>query len=325
MRKFIKLITVAFLSVIVLAACGSNNAANNGEAEPDNGNGENSSEDPIKVVTTFTLLEDIVKQMGGDAVETYNLVPIGTDPHEYEPLPEDMGEAEDADVLFYNGSNLEGGDSGWFSKLVDSTGQDEDVIYKVSEGIEPMYISSEDGSEEEINPHTFISPDAGITMAENVKDGLIEASPENKDEIEKRSEEYISKLEEMDEQYKTRINDIPEEDRVFITSERAYQYMVDRYGLKEGFIWEIDTEENGTPEQIKNLVSFIEDEEPPVLFIESNVDPRPMETVSNESGVEIFEDELYSDEIGELGGEADTYMKYLQYNIDKIHAGLTGE
>src|SRR5699024_1402987 len=205
------------------------------------------------------------------------------------------------------------------------TGQDEDVIYKVSEGIEPMYISSEDGSEEEINPHTFISPDAGITMAENVKDGLIEASPENKDEIEKRSEEYISKLEEMDEQYKTRINDIAEEERVFITSERAYQYMVDRYGLKEGFIWEIDTEENGTTEQIKNLVSFIEDEEPPVLFIESNVDPRPMETVSNESGVEIFEDELYSDEIGELGGEADTYMKYLQYNIDKIHAGLTGE
>src|SRR5699024_11648857 len=105
-----------------------------------------------------------------------------------------------------------------------------------------------------------------------------------------RSEEYITKLEEMDEQYTERINDIPEEDRVFITSERAYQYTVDRYGLKEGFIWEIDTEENGTPEQIKNLVSFIEDEEPHVLFIESNVDPRPMETDSNESDVEIFED-----------------------------------
>lgn len=323
MKKFIKLITVAFLSVIVLAACGSNNAENNAETESNNE--DESSADPIKVVTTFTLLEDIVKQMGGDAVETYNLVPIGTDPHEYEPLPEDMGETEDADILFYNGSNLEGGDSGWFNKLVNSTGQDDEVIFEVSDGIEPMYISSEDGSEEEINPHTFISPDAGITMAENIKDALIEVSPENKDEIEKRSEEYITKLEEMDEQYTERINDIPEEDRVLVTSERAFQYFVDRYGLKEGFIYEVDTEENGTPEQIKNLVSFIKDEEPPVLFVESNVDPRPMETVSNESGVEIFEDELYSDEIGELGGEADTYMKYLQYNIDKIHAGLTGE
>src|SRR5699024_12258979 len=104
-----------------------------------------------------------------------------------------------------------------------------------------------------------------------------------------------------------------------------FQYFVDRYGLKEGFIYEIDTEENGTPEQIKNLVSFIEDEEPPVLFIESNVDPRPMETVSNESGVEIFEEELYSDEIGELGGEADKYMKYLNYNIAIIYIGIISE
>src|SRR5690625_2830088 len=175
-----------------------------------------------------------------------------------------MGETEVSVILFYNVSNLEGGDSGWFNKLFNSTGQDEEVIFEVSDGIEPMYISSEDGSEEEINPHTFISPDAGITMAENIKDALIDVSPENKDEIEKRSEEYITKLEEMDEQYTERINDIPEEDRVLVTSERAFQYFVDRYGLKEGFIYEIDTEENGTPEQIKKLVSFIEDEEPTI-------------------------------------------------------------
>src|SRR5699024_11811950 len=103
---------------------------------------------------------------------------------------------------------------------------DEEVIFEVSDGIEPMYISSEDGSEEEINPHTFISPDAGITMAENIKDALIDVSTENKDEIEKRSEENINILEDMDEQYKERINDIPEEDRVVVTRERALQYLV---------------------------------------------------------------------------------------------------
>src|SRR5699024_12390166 len=113
-------------------------------------------------------------------------------------------------ILFYNGSNLDGGDSGWFNKLVNSNGQDDEVIFEVSDGIEHMYISSEDGREEEINPHTFISTDAGITMTENIKDALIEVSTENKDEIEKRSEEYITKLEEMDEQYTERINDIPE-------------------------------------------------------------------------------------------------------------------
>src|SRR5699024_2632076 len=146
------------------------------------------------------------------------------------------------------------------------------------------------------------------TMAENIKDALIVVSPENKDEIEKRSEAYITKLEEMDEQYTERINDIPAEDRVLVTSERAFQYFVDRYGLKEGFIYEVDNDENGTPQQITDLVSCLKDAEPPVLFVESNVRPRVMETVSNESGVEIFEDELYSDEIGELGGQADTYM-----------------
>src|SRR5699024_5400686 len=100
-----------------------------------------------------------------ESYETYNLVPIGTDPHEYVPLPEVMGETEDADILFYNGSNLEGGDSGWFNKLVNSTGQDEEVIFEVSDGIEPMYISSEDGSEEEIISHTFISPISISTMS----------------------------------------------------------------------------------------------------------------------------------------------------------------
>jgi len=317
MRNFIKLIAVSFLAVILLAACGSGDKNSNEE--------KTGSDEKIKVITTFTLLEDIVKQIGGEYVETYNLVPVGTDPHDYEPLPQDIKETEDADVLFFNGLNLEGGDGGWFTKLTESTGQDDAIIYEVSAGVEPMYLSSEDGTEEEINPHSFIDPNIGIIMAENIKNALIEISPENEEAIEENAKAYLTTLEEMDEQYQTRIDEIPEEDRVLVTSERAYQYMADRYDLKEGFIWEVDTEENGTPKQIKTLVNFIKEEEPPVLFVESNVDSRPMETVSNESGVDIYEDKLYSDEIGALGEEADTYVKYLQYNIDKIHAGLTGK
>lgn len=318
MLKFIKLMTVTFMAVIVLAACGGEEGTTN------DANEDSTSNETLKVVTTFTLLEDIVNQIGGNTVETFNLVPIGTDPHEYEPLPEDMGETEDADVLFFNGLNLEGGDSGWFSKLIDATDQDEANVYEVADGVDPMYLSSEDGDEKEVNPHSFLDPNVGMVMAENVKDALIEASPENKEEIEKNAEEYHATLVEMDEQYKSRIEDVPEEDRILVTSERAYQYMADRYGLEEGFIWEIDTEENGTPEQITGLVNFVKDEEPPVLFVESNVDTRPMETVSSESGVDIFEDKLYSDEIG-VKGEEDTYVKFLQYNIDKIHDGLKGE
>lgn len=260
----------------------------------------------------------------GEKVEVHNLVPTGTDPHEYDPLPEDIKAATDADVLFYNGLNLEGGDSGWFARMMESVGQDWDKAFELAAGVEPMYVKSGDGREEEINPHAFLDPVVGIQMAENTRDALIEIDPDNKEFYEENADTYLEQLRDIDEQYQTKINEIPEEDRVFITSEQAYQYMTERYGLKEGYIWAIDTEENGSPEQITSLLKFIEENDPPILFIETNVDPRPMETVSKESGVEIY-GELFSDEIGAPGEEGDTYIKYLQYNIDMIYEGLTSK
>src|SRR5699024_7385439 len=119
-----------------------------------------------------------------------------------------------------------------------------------------------------------------------------------------------------------RLGALPEENKILVTSECAFQYMLDRYGLEEACIWKVDTEENGSPQQIKSLISFIQDNNVPVLFVESNVDTRPMETVSNESGVEIYEKPIYSDESGEPGDEVDTYIKYLNYNIDVLSEGL---
>src|SRR5699024_11034565 len=136
--------------------------------------------------------------------------------------------------------------------------------------------------EEEINPHVFLDPNNGIIMAENTRDALIAVDPENEDLYKENTEKYLKRLEEIDEDYANRLGEIPDDERILVTSERAYQYMADRYDLEEGYIWEIDTEENGTPEQITSLVEFIEENNPPVLFVESNVDERPMETVSNE-------------------------------------------
>src|SRR5690606_33639451 len=110
---------------------------------------------------------------------------------------------------------------------------------------------------------------------------------------------------------------------ILVTSERAFQYMASHYGLKEAYIWEIDTEENGSPTQIKNLVDFIKSHDVSVLFMESNVDPRPMETVANETGVRIAEKKIYSDEIGKPNDEVNTYIKYLKYNINLIHEELS--
>ncbi|MBD7984370.1 zinc ABC transporter substrate-binding protein [Sporosarcina sp. Sa2YVA2] len=310
MKKLITWLGVSLLSVFLLAACGEDKKAT--DTAP-------TGDEPLKVVSSFTIITDMAREIGGDLVEVYNLVPTGTDPHEYEPLPDDIKAATNADVLFYNGLNLEGGKHGWFFKMMDTVNQKEENIFSLTERVEPLYLSGEDGREEEINPHAFISPTVGIKMAEDMRDILVKKHPEKSDEIQKRGDEYVERLKEIEKDYADRINDIPENKRTLVTSERAFQYMAKEYGLKEAFIWEIDTEENGSPTQIKELVEFIKANEVPVLFVESNVDARPMETVANETGVRIAEKKIYSDEIGQPGDEVDTYVKYLKYNIDLIH------
>lgn len=314
-----KIITTLFISIIITVLFTSCTSSEDGAENKENSNGNT-----LQVVTSFTLIADMAAEIGGEHIDVYNLVPTGTDPHEYSPLPDDTKAVTDADIILYNGFNLEGGDNGWLAKMMESTNQSEEIAFQVTEGIEPLYIQSTDGQEEEINPHAFLDPVNGIVMAENTRDALMEADPEHQDVYEKNASAYIAELEQMVEQYETKIGEIAEENRILVTSERAYQYMAKRYGLTEGFIWMIDTEENGSPEQITALINFIKEEAPPVLFVETNVDPRPMETVAAESGVDIY-GELYSDEIGKPGEEGDTYINYLQYNIDMIHEGLTSQ
>lgn len=306
MRQTVAAITIAIC--LVLSGCGDDR-------------GGTDDAEHIQAVTSFSILADMVQEIGGDRVGVHNLVPTGTDPHEYVPKPEDIKHAADAHVVFYNGLNLEGGSSGWFAKLMDSVDQDDDHIFAATTGVEAMSLTGENTRDEHVNPHAFIDPNVGVTMAKNIRKALIAIDPDQETEYRNNAEDYVAKLESLADEYSRKIADIPDERRIIITSERAFQYLADRYGLHEGYIWAIDTEENGTPEQIKRLISFISDNDVPGLFIESNVDPRPMESVSKETGVPIA-GTLYSDEIGTRGSDADTYLSYLQHNIDVIHSVL---
>ncbi|MGM8212378.1 metal ABC transporter solute-binding protein, Zn/Mn family [Virgibacillus sp. W0430] len=330
MRNFVKALILASIAFVALAACGTSDATKEEKGEVADtketaGTTEASTGNKLLAVSSFTIISDLVREIGGEKVEVHNLVPTGTDPHEYEPLPEDIKKATDADVLFYNGMNLEGGKDGWFFRMVDSVGQDEAKVYSLTERVEPKYLSAKGSKDEEVNPHSFIDPGVGIKMAEDMRDAFIEVDPDNKAYYEERAEDYLTRLKEIDKEYEERIGAIPKENRTLITSECAFQYMLDHYGMEEECIWRVDTEENGSPEQIKSLVTYIQENNVPVLFLESNVDSRPMETVSAESGVEIYEKYIYSDEIGQPGDEVDTYIKYLNYNIDIISDGLNKE
>lgn len=310
-------LVLLLMAAFTLGACGSKDSAGPPAKDPADG-----SKDKLHAVVTFSILHDIVNEVGGDRVSVHSMVPIGTAPHEYEPLPEDVKKTADADVIFYNGLNLEGGKEGWFFRLLDTTGADGSKVFELMEGVEPLYLSDNKGQEGEINPHAFLDPTVGIQMVENARDAFVKADPAHKDEYEGNAEKLLDQLRGIDQEYKDKIADIPEENRILVTSERAYQYLANSYGLEEGYIWAIDTEENGSPAQIKSLVNLIREREVPALFVESNVDRRPMETVSKETGVPIVH-ELYSDELGKPGSEGGTYLDFLRYNIENIHDGLS--
>lgn len=313
MRKFLKVFIFASLLTLLLAACGDDNA-----------DAGKKDDEPLKVVASFTIISDMVRQIGGDEiVEVHNLVPTGTDPHEYEYSGDDSKAATDADIFFYNGLNLEGGDDGWFAKLIKSVDQDDDKVYSLTDRVDPMYLTDdvEGEDEDEINPHSFIDPSVGIKMAEDMRDILVEEDPDNEEIYETNANEYIDRLKDIDEDYRTKFGEIPEDRRFLITSERAFQYMADSYDLEEGYIWAIDTDDSATAERITSLVELIKENDVPVLFVETNVEDNSMETVSKESGVEIY-GEVYSDEIGMPGDDVDTYVKYLNYNLDAIYGGL---
>lgn len=283
-----------------------------------------SANQPLTVVTTFSLLKDIVEQIGGDLVEVHSMVPIGTDPHEYQPLPQDIIAATQADILFWNGLNMETGD-GWLEKLLSVAGKEFGTpqVVELAAGIEPLYLT--DGNTVAVNPHAFISPKQGLIYAQNALAGLQAIDPDNAAAYAANAESFLTELEEWHFRYRRIMALVPDEDRVLVTGERAFQYLANDYDILEGYLWEIDTDEQGTPQQIASLIAFVREHQPHGLLTETNVDPRPMRTVSAETGVPII-GEVYSDELGPAGSPGDTYFGYLNHNLGMfMHAMPTGE
>lgn len=276
--------------------------------------------DKLPVVATFSVIHDIVKTIGGDRVDVHSMVPFGQDPHEYTPLPLDVQKATDAAVIFWNGLDMELGD-GWFDGLLDVAGKtiDGDQVIALAKGVKPMYL--EDDGEIEMNPHAFLSVPVAIQYVENARDGLIKVDPDYADTYERNAAVYLAQLEELHRQYVEKLGEVPEERRILVTAERAFQYMAAEYSLREGYVWAIDTDEQGTPQQILSLIRFVRNNDVRVMFMESNVDPRALETVSRETGVPIY-GKVYSDELGRPGEAGGTLLGMLQWNLNTIYAGL---
>lgn len=311
MKKTLYLLsTMSILLLLLLSGC----TKENGNETDDNGK--------IQVVATYSIIYDIVKNVGGDRVEVHTLAPVGSNPHEYDPLPKDVQLTTDADVVFYNGLNLEGGNS-WFEKLLLTAGKSEKdaPVFRLSEGVEPKHLTTK-GKESEEDPHAWLDIRNGIKYAENAKNALVKVDPDHAAEYEKNAEAYIAELKKLHEEAVARFNEIPQEKRVLITSEGAFKYFSEAYGFEAAYIWEINSENQGSPEQVSKVVDYIDSKENPVLFVETSIDPRSMESVSAETGVPIY-GKIFTDSIGKPGEDGDTYIKMMEWNIDTIFKGLT--
>lgn len=311
--KTIKYFTgiMSILLLLLISACGKED--------------ENAEKDPnekIQVIATYSIVYDIVKNVGGDRVEIHTLAPVGSNPHEYDPLPKDVQLTTDADAVFYNGLNLEAGNS-WFEKLLltANKGEKDSPVFLMSEGVQPKYLTTK-GKESEVDPHAWLDIRNGIKYAENARDGLIKVDPDHADVYEKNAQAYIEKLETLHQESVTRYNEIPKEQRLLITSEGAFKYFSEAYDFEAAYIWEINSENQGSPEQVKSIVDFINTKKDAVLFVETSIDPRSMETVSAETGVPIY-GKVFTDSIGKSGEDGDTYIKMMEWNIDTIFNGLT--
>lgn len=311
MRKGMLFLLTTIFAVFLLGACSNH----------DKTNGTDTS-GKIKVVTTYSIVYDIVKNIGGDLVEIHSLAPIGSNPHEYDPLPLDVQKTTDADAVFYNGLNLEAGNA-WFDNLMETAGKDgqDAPVFQMSEGVKAKYLTTK-GKEGEEDPHAWMNIQNGIIYAENARDGLIKVDPEHADIYKKNADEYIAKLEQLHEEAIEKFNKLPKDQRILVTSEGAFKYFSEAYGFVGEYIWEINQENQGTPDQITRIVDIIKEKKIKGLFLETSIDARSMEAVSSETNTPI-KGMIFTDSLGHLGEDGDTYITMMEWNINTIFEGLS--
>ena len=307
--KKCRYLVLLLVAIVGLVACSSQKSSSD------------SSSSKLNVVATNSIIADITKNIAGDKINLHSIVPVGQDPHEYEPLPEDVKKTSKADLIFYNGINLETGGNAWFTKLVENAQKKENKdYYAVSEGVDVIYLEGQNEKGKE-DPHAWLNLENGIIYAQNIAKRLIEKDPDNKATYEKNLKAYVEKLTALDKEAKEKFNNIPEEKKMIVTSEGCFKYFSKAYNVPSAYIWEINTEEEGTPDQIKSLVEKLRKTKVPSLFVESSVDDRPMKTVSKDTNIPIYA-KIFTDSIAEKGEEGDSYYSMMKYNLDKISEGL---
>nr|WP_245485268.1 metal ABC transporter substrate-binding protein [Ciceribacter ferrooxidans] len=269
-----------------------------------------------KVITTFTVIADIARNVAGDAAEVDSITKPGAEIHNYQPTPRDILKAGDADLVLWNGLNLER----WFEKFLANLGNVPEAV--VSEGVTPLSISggAYDGKP---NPHAWMSPDNALIYVENIRKALTAIDPDHSDVYAANAKAYAEKIRAEIEPMKAEIAALPEEERWLATSEGAFSYLARDLGLKEVFLWPINADSQGSPQQVRAVIDAVRAHKIKAIFSESTVSDKPARQVAAETGA-LYGGVLYVDSLSEADGPVPTYLDLLKVTVATIAKGLAG-
>lgn len=272
------------------------------------------AQEPLKVVTTFTVIADMARNVAGDGVEVVSITKPGAEIHGYEPTPQDIVGASDADLILWNGLNLER----WFEQFLTNLG---DVpAATLTEGIDPISISGGE-YEGKPNPHAWMSIDNALIYVDNIARALSEADPANAATYAANAEAYKAQLRAALDPLKAQIAALPESRRWLVSCEGAFSYLARDLGLQELYLWPINADQQGTPRQVRAVIDGVREHQIPAVFCESTVSSDPAEQVARETGA-AFGGVLYVDSLSAGDGPVPTYLDLLKVTTETIAKGL---
>ncbi len=269
---------------------------------------------PFRVVTTFTVIQDIAQNVAGTSAIVESITKPGAEIHDYQPTPLDIVKAQSADLVLWNGMNLER----WFEKFFENVKDVPSVV--MTEGVEPMGIR-EGPYTGKPNPHAWMSPTNALIYVENIRKALVKYDPANADAYNKNAAAYAAQIKGIDEPLRKRLAAIPQGQRWLVSSEGAFSYLARDYALKELYLWPINADEQGTPSQVRRVIDTVRKEKIPVVFSESTISDKPARQVAKETGAR-YGGVLYVDSLSAANGPVPSYLKLLEVTVETIAKGF---
>ena len=309
---YFRSVAAVLLCALALSACAR--AVGDGEAVGLEAEGE---DDPRPLVlTTFTVLADMARNVAGEHLRVESITKAGAEIHGYEPTPGDLRTADRADLILDNGLGLEA----WFEKFVERVPAPHAVL---SDGVDPVYIRG-DAYAGKANPHAWMSPKVAQTYVDNIADAFVRLDPANASDYRANAAAYNGALSAVADELRADLAVLPANQRALVTCEGAFSYLARDFDLQEAYLWPVNAEQEGTPKQVVATIDFVRENDVPAIFCESTVSNKAQLQVAEDTGAQ-FGGTLFVDSLSDDGGPVPSYLDLLTYDARTITDALLGE